>query len=766
MFSTQQYFGFDPRTLTNCTLWLDAADASTITGTTNVTQWNDKSGTGNNATSSTGPSTNTYNGYRVLTFNGTTNFMSSAHTVPRASHTLIAVHRPALINGNNQGNTSLFRYQNGNYIVFPYMNATTPRGYITNADGTGVGSIDFQNSTLVENSVITSLNIITAVIQTGSQQIFKNGTLQSSDTEALSSGTSESLTIGRWNGNGGSEYYQGDVAEMIVFTSPLTTSQRQQVEGYLAWKWGLQANLPTGHPFKSDPIFQRIPTPLDFGPMLFWWDAAEYSSFTPANPTTGTSITGWKDKINGVTLSNVNSSPTWSSNGVVFTNSSATISASTQNLAYSNTSSPYTTTQNFTIVVAHAPNLFTNYRQAFFMIAPLAFNVNPSFFGGVANGASEGNSIGAFNGAGTWLQLQQAAYVLTTANAPRIDTILSAPSNTAWTNGTENTYSIENIGRGTTVAGTATITAMCMSATSTIQGNRAYDGTIYEVLVYSSNLSSNAIRQVEGYLGWKWKAYRNLVNTHPFYNIPTSSPLFTPTAISNCALWLDALDNSRITTSGASVTSVLDKAQNITLTTQGTSSFLTVATNTINGRQSLYFNNGSANNVHLSGTLNNITAGTMVLVFQAAAQLSDFYRPFFTWTSTGGLNFPAFGYTNAGPNVISPYTTFVGPGTPTNTVTVGSNYLAFYSWTGTTTNVGINGTTPTAGSQSGYGSTNSTVRICWDNGPTTTTYLGEIILFSRVINTSERQQLEGYLAWKWGLQPSIPTTHPYYKFRP
>jgi hypothetical protein len=36
---------------------------------------------------------------------------------------------------------------------------------------------------------------------------------------------------------------------MIVYTSPLTTSQRQQVEGYLAWKWGLQTNLPSTHPY-------------------------------------------------------------------------------------------------------------------------------------------------------------------------------------------------------------------------------------------------------------------------------------------------------------------------------------------------------------------------------------------------------------------------------------------------------------------------------------------------------------------------------------
>jgi hypothetical protein len=41
--------------------------------------------------------------------------------------------------------------------------------------------------------------------------------------------------------------------EIIHYNSALTTSQRQQVEGYLAWKWGLQGNLPANHPFKRFP---------------------------------------------------------------------------------------------------------------------------------------------------------------------------------------------------------------------------------------------------------------------------------------------------------------------------------------------------------------------------------------------------------------------------------------------------------------------------------------------------------------------------------
>jgi hypothetical protein len=44
-----------------------------------------------------------------------------------------------------------------------------------------------------------------------------------------------------------------DVAEWVVFNSVLSTDNRQRIEGYLAWKWGLEGNLPIGHPYKDAP---------------------------------------------------------------------------------------------------------------------------------------------------------------------------------------------------------------------------------------------------------------------------------------------------------------------------------------------------------------------------------------------------------------------------------------------------------------------------------------------------------------------------------
>jgi hypothetical protein len=40
-------------------------------------------------------------------------------------------------------------------------------------------------------------------------------------------------------------------------------------------------------------------------------------------------------------------------------------------------------------------------------------------------------------------------------------------------------------------------------------------------------------------------------------------------------------------------------------------------------------------------------------------------------------------------------------------------------------------------------------------------YLGEMCYYTTKLNTSEVQQMEGYLAWKWGFSANLPPTHPY-----
>jgi hypothetical protein len=47
--------------------------------------------------------------------------------------------------------------------------------------------------------------------------------------------------------------HQGEFGEVVILNNKPTTLNRQKLEGYLAWKWGIQASLPGGHPYKSAP---------------------------------------------------------------------------------------------------------------------------------------------------------------------------------------------------------------------------------------------------------------------------------------------------------------------------------------------------------------------------------------------------------------------------------------------------------------------------------------------------------------------------------
>ena len=74
-----------------------------------------------------------------------------------------------------------------------------------------------------------------------------NGTMINSGSSSTGSAMN-GLTI---NDGAYGEYSDCDAAEIVLYNVVLTTTNIQKIEGYLAWKWGLQAKLPSGHPYKS-----------------------------------------------------------------------------------------------------------------------------------------------------------------------------------------------------------------------------------------------------------------------------------------------------------------------------------------------------------------------------------------------------------------------------------------------------------------------------------------------------------------------------------
>ena len=50
---------------------------------------------------------------------------------------------------------------------------------------------------------------------------------------------------------GANQFYTGKIYEVMMFSGDLNDHAVGRIEGYLAWKWGGQSNLVTGHPYKS-----------------------------------------------------------------------------------------------------------------------------------------------------------------------------------------------------------------------------------------------------------------------------------------------------------------------------------------------------------------------------------------------------------------------------------------------------------------------------------------------------------------------------------
>jgi len=113
------------------------------------------------------------------------------------------------------------------------------------------GLVDFVEQT----SIVDDTDMISAISNSSDLYSYMNGDNYQTDTLTISDNTYE-LKIGCRNGNGGTgtkDAWDGDINEIVIVTGEVSTETRQKIEGYLAWKWGLVANLPGGHPYKSAP---------------------------------------------------------------------------------------------------------------------------------------------------------------------------------------------------------------------------------------------------------------------------------------------------------------------------------------------------------------------------------------------------------------------------------------------------------------------------------------------------------------------------------
>ena len=238
-------------------LWLDAADASTITTVSGVvSQWNDKSGNARHATQAITGSRPSYtiagqNGLNVITLDGSNDYFILPNTTnPTGANATFVACKP------NHSTTTGFiigrAYNWGSWYLLSFSTGTAASYHIgrNGIDEANAAVSGFTNNTdKIFSATYNNSNVSLAVNGNTpvSTPYTPNPIYNSNDATSIGAALNTSGTI--------ASSFKGSKYEIIVLHYMPSTNIIQGIEGYLAHKWGLTANLPSGHPYKTAPPY-------------------------------------------------------------------------------------------------------------------------------------------------------------------------------------------------------------------------------------------------------------------------------------------------------------------------------------------------------------------------------------------------------------------------------------------------------------------------------------------------------------------------------
>ena len=420
-------------------------------------------------------------------------------------------------------------------------------------------------------------------------------------------------------------------------------------------------------------------------------------------------------------------------------------------------------TQEATVFVASKPTDNTGYRSQ--IIVQSAQLVRPMIWLGIEMGTASGGIVGLDYNGSAWGQLMQPSGAqYSNAAANRVDCMMSPPgtlnaTRPLWTNGTNQTavYSTTYPPVPPTYKDYPINQIFIGGFTSTVWGNRNFNGIIYEVLIYNSSLATAQRQAVEGYLAWKWGFQASLVAGHPYLSRTVFTKPFTPLDIGVCRCWFDAVG-----VSSSPVTTWSNKAGYANAVTgAGT---VTTGGVTLNGTPGIRFAAGTS---YLSIGSITYTSGFrnlfMVVAMPAASANTNAFLN--ANDAIGGQCYSYGGLADIELNksgTLGLKTSPSGFFSATSIVSICS--ANGFGALGSIPGIWINGSNQTLATN-GVGSSNN----FWSTGATTALTLGgssiftgsqfdmyEVIQYDGAIADSQRYQVEGYLARKWGLTSSLP----------
>jgi hypothetical protein len=252
---------WSPTNLTSSmSLWLDGSDTNTLwadtngtsQATTTVARWDDKSGNGHHLTQGTAFATGySQNGRNTLRSAG--KWMSNTNFAFSASGDVV-VFVVSEIESSNSNFDGMFAAK-GTAGDFGLSSGTagTWNGNLA-ISGLGIGKAltggPYTNTGYRVFNVNMNFGASTA-------DAYVDGVIRTSGgTYTTKLDTPGAFHLSR--NASGSKQFTGKFAEVIV-CDDVTTETRQKVEGYLAWRWGIEAKLPTDHPYRYSAPDAPIP---------------------------------------------------------------------------------------------------------------------------------------------------------------------------------------------------------------------------------------------------------------------------------------------------------------------------------------------------------------------------------------------------------------------------------------------------------------------------------------------------------------------------
>lgn len=266
------------------TLWED--EAGTVPATSAVGQWTDKSGNGNHAVQSNGTFKPTYNSVtKEVSFDGISDIMQILNDALNGLQDFyVAV--VGRFDAYSENNNCFIGYdgKGTNNVGWMVRDKDTDVTFTRR----GTGGLDDPTYAADDDNLIDFMQFVVRRVDpapAGSDPIVyinHNGTFRAQlvDSGAIAyAGTNRSGlggTFGADNWTSPQFFLKGHIKEIIVKKNPSYANDRQRVEGYLAWKWGLEAKLPTFHSAWEGAIktSEKIWTPKEIHTAA-WYDAAD-----------------------------------------------------------------------------------------------------------------------------------------------------------------------------------------------------------------------------------------------------------------------------------------------------------------------------------------------------------------------------------------------------------------------------------------------------------------------------------------------------------